>query len=164
MSSTGRGDDVWWPERLATWYEGWRGRGSPQVLVTVHEGDLRGTQRYYDWFAAAARHGRFLSRAADLADPRWNMAPPGIPADAIYPRDELVMPEDAPAPRRRGDHQPRPRQAAPARGKLSRHKYNYTQLLYVLFYYIPVSKNCPQGHTNGPWASCSILLASANVL
>ncbi|MED6112712.1 hypothetical protein PIB30_063975 [Stylosanthes scabra] len=120
MSSTGRGDDVWWPERLATWYEGWRGRGSPQVLVTVHEGDLRGTQRYYDWFAAAARHGRFLSRAADLADPRWNMAPPGIPADAVYPRDELVMPEDAPAPRRRGDHQPRPRQAAPARGKLSR--------------------------------------------
>ncbi|MED6190721.1 hypothetical protein PIB30_108666, partial [Stylosanthes scabra] len=99
---------------------GWRGRGSPQVLVTVHEGDLRGTQRYYDWFAAAARHGRFLSRAADLADPRWNMAPPGIPADAVYPRDELVMPEDAPAPRRRGDHQPRPRQAAPARGKLSR--------------------------------------------
>ncbi|MED6120555.1 hypothetical protein PIB30_021876 [Stylosanthes scabra] len=58
MSSTGRGDDVWWPERLATWYEGWRGRGSPQVLVTVHEGDLRGTQRYYEWFVAAARHGR----------------------------------------------------------------------------------------------------------
>ncbi|MED6222410.1 hypothetical protein PIB30_064180 [Stylosanthes scabra] len=120
MSSTGRGDDVWWPERLATWYEGWRGRGSPQVLVTVHEGDLRGTQRYYEWFAATARHGRFLSRAVDLADPRWNMAPPGIPPGVVYPRDELVMPEDAPAPRRRGEHQPRPRQAAPARGKLSR--------------------------------------------
>ncbi|MED6112214.1 hypothetical protein PIB30_059646 [Stylosanthes scabra] len=48
------------------------------------------------------------------------MAPPGIPPDIVYPRDELVMPEDAPAPRRRGEHQPRPRQAAPARGKLSR--------------------------------------------
>ncbi|MED6179283.1 hypothetical protein PIB30_115701, partial [Stylosanthes scabra] len=22
MASTGRGDDVWWPQRLSTWYEG----------------------------------------------------------------------------------------------------------------------------------------------
>ncbi|MED6128660.1 hypothetical protein PIB30_100018 [Stylosanthes scabra] len=109
MSSTGRGDDVWWPERLATWYDGWRGRGSQQVLVTVYEGDLRGTQCYYEWFAGAARHGRFLSCAVDLADPWWNMAPPRIPPAAMYPRDELAR-----------EHQPRPRQVAPARGKLSR--------------------------------------------
>ncbi|MED6162096.1 hypothetical protein PIB30_067130 [Stylosanthes scabra] len=105
MSSTGRGDDVWWPERLATWYEGWR---------------------------AAARHGRFLSRAVDLADPRWNMAPPGIPPEVVYPRDELVMPEDAPAPRRRGEHQPRPRQAAPARGKLSRRDQRWRARMVVV--------------------------------
>ncbi|MED6209223.1 hypothetical protein PIB30_052650 [Stylosanthes scabra] len=64
MSSTGHGDDVWWPQRLSTWR-------SPEVLVTVHfGGDPRGTQQYYEWFARVARRGRFLSRAVDLADPR----------------------------------------------------------------------------------------------
>ncbi|MED6227498.1 hypothetical protein PIB30_114139, partial [Stylosanthes scabra] len=38
MSSTGGGDDVWWPQRLSTWYEGWQRRRSPEVLVTVHGG------------------------------------------------------------------------------------------------------------------------------
>ncbi|MED6117930.1 hypothetical protein PIB30_114604 [Stylosanthes scabra] len=50
MASTGRGDDVWWPQRLSTWYEGW-----PEVLVTVHGGgDPRGHQQYYEWFARVA--------------------------------------------------------------------------------------------------------------
>ncbi|MED6164379.1 hypothetical protein PIB30_089406 [Stylosanthes scabra] len=89
------------------------------MIVTVHDGDLRGTQQYYEWFAHVARHGRFLSKAWDLADPRWNLAPPDIPPAAVHPRDELVMPDDAPAPRRRGGHERRPRQAAPVRGKLS---------------------------------------------
>ncbi|MED6154747.1 hypothetical protein PIB30_115714, partial [Stylosanthes scabra] len=80
MSSTGRGDDVWWPQRLSTWYEGWQRRWSPEVLVTVHGGgDPRGHQQYYEWFARVARRGRFRSRAADLADPRWTLGPAGIP-------------------------------------------------------------------------------------
>ncbi|MED6205527.1 hypothetical protein PIB30_018515 [Stylosanthes scabra] len=77
MSSTARGDDVWWPERLQTWYDGWRRRRSPKVTVTVHDGgDPQGTRWYYDWYAGAAAGIRFLSRATDLADSRWNMAPP----------------------------------------------------------------------------------------
>ncbi|MED6140324.1 hypothetical protein PIB30_092055 [Stylosanthes scabra] len=114
MSSTGRGDDVWWPTRLNTWR-------SPEVLVTVHfGGHPRSTQQYYEWFARIARRGRFLSRALDLADPRWTLAPAGIPAAAVHPRDDLVMPDDALAPRRRQAQEPRPRQATPMRGKLSR--------------------------------------------
>ncbi|MED6226824.1 hypothetical protein PIB30_107534, partial [Stylosanthes scabra] len=51
MSSTGRGDDVWWPQRLSTWYEGWQRRRSPEVLVTVHGGgDPRGHQQYYQQY------------------------------------------------------------------------------------------------------------------
>ncbi|MED6190011.1 hypothetical protein PIB30_101586, partial [Stylosanthes scabra] len=64
--------------------------------------------------------GRFLSRAVDLADPRWTLAPPGIPPAVVHPRDDLVMPDDAPAPRRQQVQEPRPRQAGPVRGKLSR--------------------------------------------
>ncbi|MED6213696.1 hypothetical protein PIB30_095807 [Stylosanthes scabra] len=121
MSSTGHGDDVWWPTRLHTWYDGWRRRRSPEVLVTVHfRGDPRGTRQYYEWFARVARRGRFLSRALDLADPRWTLVPAGIPAAAVHPRGELVMLDDAPTPRRRQAQEPRPRQAAPVRGKLSR--------------------------------------------
>ncbi|MED6211579.1 hypothetical protein PIB30_075120 [Stylosanthes scabra] len=66
--------------------------------------------QYYEWFARVARRGRFLSRAADLADPRWTMGPAGIPVAAAHPRDDLVMPDDAPAPRRRQPQVPRPRQ------------------------------------------------------
>ncbi|MED6212721.1 hypothetical protein PIB30_086316 [Stylosanthes scabra] len=134
MSSTGRGDDVWWPDRLNTWYDGWRRRRSPEVLVTVHfGGDPRGTQQYYEWYARVARRGRFLSRAVDLADPRWTLGPTGIPAAAQHPRDprdDLVMPDDAPAPHRRQAQEPRPRQAAPVRGKLS-HRDQRRRLMMV---------------------------------
>ncbi|MED6185149.1 hypothetical protein PIB30_054229 [Stylosanthes scabra] len=128
----GRGDDVWWPERLQESYDGWRRRRTPEVMVTVHDGDLRGTRQYYEWFVRVARQGRFLSRAGDLADPRWNLAPPDISPAAVHLRDELVMPDDVPTPRRRGGHEPRPRQAAPARGKLSlRDQRRRTRMLVV---------------------------------
>ncbi|MED6160866.1 hypothetical protein PIB30_055279 [Stylosanthes scabra] len=91
MFVIGRGDDVWWPEKLQEWYNGWRRRRTPEVMVTVHDGDLRGAQQYYEWF---------LSRAEDLADPRWNLAPPNIPPVVVHPRDKLVMPDDALVSRR----------------------------------------------------------------
>ncbi|MED6209247.1 hypothetical protein PIB30_052882 [Stylosanthes scabra] len=94
MSNTGRGEDVWWPDRLSTWYTG-GGIGGPQ------------------------RQGRFLSHAGDLANPQWNLAPPDIPHAAMHSRDDLVMPDDAPAPRKRQVRETRPRQAGPMRGKLS---------------------------------------------
>ncbi|MED6173157.1 hypothetical protein PIB30_056605 [Stylosanthes scabra] len=79
-----------------------RHRRTPKVLVTVHDGDLHGTQQYYEWYVRVARSGRFLSRAWDLSDARWNLAPPDIPPTAMQLRNELVMPDDALAPRRRG--------------------------------------------------------------
>ncbi|MED6114688.1 hypothetical protein PIB30_082847 [Stylosanthes scabra] len=120
MNVTARGDDVWWPHRLATWYAGWMRRGTKEVMVSVHAGDPRGTQEYFGWYLHAVRPDRFLSREEDLLDPRWNIPPPDIPAAAAHERDDLVMPGDEPAPRRRVAPEPRPRQAALARGKLTR--------------------------------------------
>ncbi|MED6195852.1 hypothetical protein PIB30_041800 [Stylosanthes scabra] len=37
------------PDRLVEWYDGWRRRRTPEVIVTVHDGDFRGTQQYYEW-------------------------------------------------------------------------------------------------------------------
>ncbi|MED6123323.1 hypothetical protein PIB30_048049 [Stylosanthes scabra] len=48
------------------------------------------------------------------------MAPPDLPAEPVHARDELTMPDDAPAPRRRTEREPPPRTAAPARGKVRR--------------------------------------------
>ncbi|MED6158948.1 hypothetical protein PIB30_037757 [Stylosanthes scabra] len=121
MNTTARGDDVWWPTRLQTWYDGWRRRRSPEVMVTVHAyGDPRGTRQYYDWYVGVAAGIRFLAGTADLNDPHWNMAPPDLPAEPVHARDELTMPDDAPAPRRRTAREPPPRTAAPARGKVRR--------------------------------------------
>ncbi|MED6147813.1 hypothetical protein PIB30_047278 [Stylosanthes scabra] len=119
MNSTARGDDVWWPTRLQTWYDRWGRRRSPEVMVTVHAcGDQRGTRQYYDWYVGAAAGIRFLTRVVDLNDPRWNMAPPNLPAEHVHARDELTMPDDAPAPRRRTTREPPPRMAVPARGRV----------------------------------------------
>ncbi|MED6169385.1 hypothetical protein PIB30_020861 [Stylosanthes scabra] len=93
MNITARGDDVWWPTRLQTWYDGWGRRRSPEVMVTVHAcGDQRGIRQYYDWYVGVAA---------------------GI-------RDELTMPDDAPAPRRRTTREPPPRTAVPVRGRVRR--------------------------------------------
>ncbi|MED6209816.1 hypothetical protein PIB30_058296 [Stylosanthes scabra] len=47
MSSTGRGEDVWWPERLSTWYNAWR-PGEPLEYLSPYPrhqilGGLSGT-------------------------------------------------------------------------------------------------------------------------
>ncbi|MED6214697.1 hypothetical protein PIB30_105771 [Stylosanthes scabra] len=102
MTSTGRDEDRWWPGTLRSWYDGWRGRGSPQVLVSIHAcTDFRGTQEYFTWYVAAVGAGRFLSQARRLDDPRWMFAPPDLPSSTAHPRDDLAMPEEAPARRRR---------------------------------------------------------------
>ncbi|MED6131667.1 hypothetical protein PIB30_011818 [Stylosanthes scabra] len=115
MNTTARGDDVWWPTRLQTWYDGWRRRRSPKVIGTVH-----------------AYGDPFLAGTADLNDPRWNMAPPDLPAEPVHARDELTMPDDAPAPRRRTAREPPPRTAAPARGKVRRQdQRRMTRMLFA---------------------------------
>ncbi|MED6174526.1 hypothetical protein PIB30_069902 [Stylosanthes scabra] len=45
--------------------------------------------------------GRFSSQTHRVDDPHWMFAPPDLPVTTIHPRDELAMPEDAPARRRR---------------------------------------------------------------
>ncbi|MED6195636.1 hypothetical protein PIB30_039789 [Stylosanthes scabra] len=75
MSSTGRGDDVWWPQRLSTWYEGWQRRRSPEVLVTVHFGGSTGTiapSHYPGGQTATMRHRR------PHASPQWR------PLDLVF--------------------------------------------------------------------------------
>ncbi|MED6170020.1 hypothetical protein PIB30_026737 [Stylosanthes scabra] len=90
MSSTARGDDVWWPK----------------VMFTVHAGgDPRGIRQYYDWY---------LGRRA--GQPTVEHGSPDLPAEPVHARDELAMPDNASAPRRRGTREPPPRTAATARG------------------------------------------------
>ncbi|MED6153135.1 hypothetical protein PIB30_098656 [Stylosanthes scabra] len=45
--------------------------------------------------------GRFLSQGRRLDDPRWMFAPPDLPFTTTHPRDDLAVPEEAPARRRR---------------------------------------------------------------
>ncbi|MED6189348.1 hypothetical protein PIB30_095111, partial [Stylosanthes scabra] len=63
--------------------------------------DFRGTQEYFTWYVAAVGVGRFLSQGRRLDDPRWMFAPPDLPFTTTHPRDDLAMPEEAPARRRR---------------------------------------------------------------
>ncbi|MED6184305.1 hypothetical protein PIB30_046176 [Stylosanthes scabra] len=65
MTSTGRGEDRWWPDTLNRWYDGWRGRGNREMTLDVCSPDLSVT--------------------------------------TTHPRDDLVMPEDAPGHRRRAE-------------------------------------------------------------
>ncbi|MED6211460.1 hypothetical protein PIB30_073852 [Stylosanthes scabra] len=120
MTSTDRGDNRWWPDTLISWYDGWRARGTREVLVTIHEcRDFRGTQEYFTWYVAACR-GRFLSRGTRLDDPRWMIVPLDLPVSTIHPRDELTMPEDALARRRRGEQALRRGRRPPVQAVLPR--------------------------------------------
>ncbi|MED6197947.1 hypothetical protein PIB30_061608 [Stylosanthes scabra] len=102
MTATGRGENRWWPGTLRTWYDGWRGRGSPRVLVSIHAcRDFRGTQEYFTWYVAAVGAGWFLSQGRRRDDPRWMFAPPDLPFTTTHLRDDLAMPEEVPARRRR---------------------------------------------------------------
>ncbi|MED6181667.1 hypothetical protein PIB30_021453 [Stylosanthes scabra] len=102
MTSTGRGEDRWWPRTLRSWYDGWRGRGSREVLVSIHAcRDFRRTQEYFTWYVAAVGVGRFLSQGRRLDDPHCMFAPPDLPVTTTHPWDELAMPEEAPARRKR---------------------------------------------------------------
>ncbi|RYR09937.1 hypothetical protein Ahy_B05g078385 [Arachis hypogaea] len=77
LMSTSRGEDVWWPDRLADWYEGWRRRFDPGHRISIHHSfDTRLTREYYDWWRGACRV-RHLSGQAVLEDPRLVELPPG---------------------------------------------------------------------------------------
>ncbi|RYR15298.1 hypothetical protein Ahy_B04g072023 [Arachis hypogaea] len=51
LTTTSRGENVWWPDRLQQWYDGWRQRFDPSRRITVHHTfDTRPTGEYYDWW------------------------------------------------------------------------------------------------------------------
>ncbi|MED6160022.1 hypothetical protein PIB30_047561 [Stylosanthes scabra] len=77
--------------------------GSHTVHDIHRQGDYRETQEYFTCYVGEIGRGRFLSLTSRLDDPRWMFAPPDMPMSATHPRDELTMPEDAPARGRRND-------------------------------------------------------------
>ncbi|RYR63749.1 hypothetical protein Ahy_A04g021510 [Arachis hypogaea] len=46
LSTTARGDDVWWPEVLREWYDRWRARHQPCHMITITPEPNRLTQEY----------------------------------------------------------------------------------------------------------------------
>ncbi|MED6194872.1 hypothetical protein PIB30_032655 [Stylosanthes scabra] len=71
------------------------------VPVVCFNMGFSGTQEYFTWYVAAVGVGRFLSQGRRLDDPCWMFAPPDLPFTTTHPRDDLAMPEEAPARRRR---------------------------------------------------------------
>ncbi|RYR58919.1 hypothetical protein Ahy_A05g024779 [Arachis hypogaea] len=50
LTTTGRGEDVWWPLKLKEWYDMWHQRFESGRRITVqHTFDTRPTLEYYDW-------------------------------------------------------------------------------------------------------------------
>ncbi|XP_025630442.1 uncharacterized protein [Arachis hypogaea] len=101
LTTTGHGEDVWWPERLQEWYDGWRQRFEPGRRIIVHHTfDTRPTSKYYDWWHGACRV-RHLSGQEVLEDPRLVELPPDVQPTASQPRDDLTLPRGMPDWRRR---------------------------------------------------------------
>ncbi|QHO24061.1 uncharacterized protein DS421_12g368970 [Arachis hypogaea] len=101
LTTTGRGEDVWWPERLQQWYDGWRQKFEPDRSITVHHMfDTRPTSEYYDWWCVACRV-RHLSGQEVLEDPKLVELPPDVQPTASQPRDDRTLPRGMPDRRRR---------------------------------------------------------------
>ncbi|MED6226488.1 hypothetical protein PIB30_104252, partial [Stylosanthes scabra] len=102
LRASARGDDNWWPVKLAYWYgfwHNWRSRDHQfQIVPTRYPGWQ--TREYADWWAVACRP-RFLSPDRLLQDPRGAQLPDDVPPVATQERDPIVLPRDAPARGRR---------------------------------------------------------------
>ncbi|RYR47604.1 hypothetical protein Ahy_A07g033547 [Arachis hypogaea] len=100
LTTTGRDEDVWWPERLQQWYDSWRQRFEPGRMITVHFTiDIRPTGEYYDWWRGACRV-RHLSGQEVLEDSRLVELPPDIQPTASQPRDDVTLLRGMPDRRR----------------------------------------------------------------
>ncbi|QHO59266.1 uncharacterized protein DS421_3g97730 [Arachis hypogaea] len=100
LITTGRGEYVWWPERLQQWYDGRRQRFESGHKITVHYTvDARSTVEYYDWWRGACRV-RHLSGQEVLEDPRLVELPHDVQPTVSQPRDDLTLPRGMPDRRR----------------------------------------------------------------
>ncbi|QHO28689.1 uncharacterized protein DS421_7g218880 [Arachis hypogaea] len=101
LTTTGHGEDVWWPERLQQWYDGWRQRFEPGPRITVHHTfDTRPTGKYYDWWRGTCRV-RHLSGQEVLEELRLVEFPPKVQLTTSQPRDDLTLLRGVPDRRRR---------------------------------------------------------------
>ncbi|MED6175134.1 hypothetical protein PIB30_075555 [Stylosanthes scabra] len=89
LTVSARGDDKWWPDELSY------------------------CQQYLQWWERSCRR-RYLSVEPVLRDPRGVRLPDSVPPAATQPRDELVLPHDAPI---RGRHAQQQRPDARRKGK-----------------------------------------------
>ncbi|RYR05468.1 hypothetical protein Ahy_B06g085333 [Arachis hypogaea] len=91
LTTTGRGEDVWWPERLQQWYDDWTQRLDPGRRITVHHTfDTRPTREYYNWWRGACLVWHLLGKEV-LEDPRLVELPPDVQPTASQPRDVLTL-------------------------------------------------------------------------
>ncbi|MED6204848.1 hypothetical protein PIB30_012619 [Stylosanthes scabra] len=97
LTLSARGDDKWWLDELSYWYDILNHRRSivhqMRVVPTDHGGWP--SQQYLQWWERSCRR-RYLSVAPVLRDPRGVRLPDSVPPAATQPRDELVLPHDAP--------------------------------------------------------------------
>ncbi|RYR07695.1 hypothetical protein Ahy_B05g075106 [Arachis hypogaea] len=101
LTTTGRGEDVWWPERLQQWYDGWRQRFEPDRRIIVHYTfNTRPTGECYNWWRGVCRV-RHLSGQEVLEDPRLVELPPDVQPTASQLRDDLTFSRGVPDRRRR---------------------------------------------------------------
>ncbi|RYR17812.1 hypothetical protein Ahy_B03g062489 [Arachis hypogaea] len=92
LTSTGRGEDVWWPDRHSDWSEGWRKRFDLGRRISIqHMFDTRPTCEYYNWWRGACRV-MHLSRQEVLEDPRLAKLPPDVQSTTSQPRNDLHLP------------------------------------------------------------------------
>ncbi|RYQ95327.1 hypothetical protein Ahy_B08g090513 [Arachis hypogaea] len=70
LTSTRRGEDVWWPDRLDKWYAGWTVHFEEGHMIFIQPCfDYRPTREYWYWCRDACRV-RYLSGQDVLDDPR----------------------------------------------------------------------------------------------
>ncbi|RYQ92572.1 hypothetical protein Ahy_B09g098797 [Arachis hypogaea] len=101
LTTTGRGEDVWWSLKLKEWYDRWHQRFDPGHRITVHHTfDTRPTLEYYDWWRGACRV-RHLSGQEVLEDPRLAKLPPDVQPTASQSKDNLAYPRGVPDRSRR---------------------------------------------------------------
>ncbi|MED6135567.1 hypothetical protein PIB30_047708 [Stylosanthes scabra] len=102
LTTTCRGDDVWWPTHRTTraWYENWmRHAIDLAVIQIVPKPDFLGNREYLDWSGRAC-WSRFLSEDELLEDPRVRALQADIRPTPSQPRPDIPLPPDAPARRR----------------------------------------------------------------
>ncbi|RYQ94727.1 hypothetical protein Ahy_B08g089659 [Arachis hypogaea] len=101
LTTTGRGEDVWWPLKLKECYDRWHQRFEPGRRITVHHTfDTRPTLEYYDWWRAACRV-RHLSGQEILEDQRLVELSLNVQSTTSQPRDDLALPRGVPDQHRR---------------------------------------------------------------